>query len=94
MANLKDIADKLHVSVSTVSRALNDSDEISEEVKEKVRKAAGEVGYTLRGRGGKATPEWNAIGIIVPEVLSEHYSTAPINQDFEKPVMFVEDFVL
>ena len=40
MANLKDIAAELDVSVSTVSRALNDSDEISAEMKERVRETA------------------------------------------------------
>ena len=74
MANLKDIADKLGISVSTVSRALNDSDEISTEMKDKIHTTAEAMGYTLRGRGGKVTPEWNAAGIIVPEVTSEHYA--------------------
>ena len=74
MANLKDIASELGVSVSTVSRALNDSDEISMEMKEKVRETAVSLGYTLRGRGGRVTPEWNAAGIIVPEVASEYYA--------------------
>lgn len=74
MANLKDIASELGVSVSTVSRALNDSDEISVEMKEKVRETAVSLGYTLRGRGGRVTPEWNAAGIIVPEVASEYYA--------------------
>jgi len=74
MANLKDIAARLGVSVSTVSRALNDSDEISSEMKEKVHLAAEEMGYSLRGRGGRTTPEWYTAGIIVPEVSSEYYA--------------------
>ncbi|MEA4966102.1 MAG: LacI family DNA-binding transcriptional regulator [Oscillospiraceae bacterium] len=74
MANLKDIAKQLGVSVSTVSRALNDSDEISGEMKEKVRLTAQDLGYALRGRGGRTTPEWNTAGIIVPEVISEYYA--------------------
>lgn len=74
LANLKDIAEQLGVSVSTVSRALNDSDEISTEMKEKIRQTAEELGYSLRGRGGRTTPEWNTAGIIVPEVTSEYYA--------------------
>lgn len=74
MANLKEIAGCLGVSVSTVSRALNDSAEISEEMKERVRTVAETMGYSLRGRGGKAAPEWNMAGIIVPEVASEYYA--------------------
>ena len=74
MANLKDISRKLGVSVSTVSRGLNNSDEISDEMKEKIRTTAAELGYSLRGRGGRATPEWNTAGVIVPEVTSEYYA--------------------
>ncbi len=43
-----DIADLAGVSVSTVSRALADSDLVSSEVKARVRQAAAQVGYPLR----------------------------------------------
>lgn len=73
MATLKDIARKLGVNTSTVSRALNDSPSISEEMREKVRLTAEELGYSLRGRGGRETPEWCAAGLIIPEATSEYY---------------------
>ena len=73
MATLKDIAQALGVNTSTVSRALNDSASISEEMREKVRQTARELGYTLRGRGGRTTPEWCCAGLILPEVTSEYY---------------------
>ena len=63
MANLKDIAQKLGVRVSTVSRGLNGGKEISREMTEKILKAADELGYTLQGRGGRATPDWNSAGV-------------------------------
>lgn len=43
-----DIADMAGVSVSTVSRALADSDLVSSEVKAKVLQAAAQIGYPLR----------------------------------------------
>ena len=46
MANLKDIAAELGVSISTVSRALNGSSEISSSVTEEVRACAERLGYT------------------------------------------------
>jgi len=74
MTTLKEIAARLHVNVSTVSRALNGSSAISEEMRVRVLNTAEEMGYSLRGRGGKAVPEWNMAGVIVPEVNSEYYA--------------------
>lgn len=45
MASMKDIAAVCGVSVATVSKALNDHDDIGGETKEKVRRAARELGY-------------------------------------------------
>ena len=45
MANIKDIAAKCGLSVSTISKALNGYTDISRETKQKVLKAAEECGY-------------------------------------------------
>ena len=74
MATLKDIAKLLNVNTSTVSRALNDSPSISEEMREKVRFAAKELGYSLRGRGGREAQDWSIAGVIIPEATSEYYA--------------------
>ncbi|HWR23341.1 MAG TPA: LacI family DNA-binding transcriptional regulator [Feifaniaceae bacterium] len=74
MATLKEIADRLNISVSTVSRALNGSNSISREMQARIRDVAEELGYTLKGRGGKYSPEWNIAGLIVAEVCSEYYA--------------------
>ncbi|AJQ96808.1 LacI family DNA-binding transcriptional regulator [Gynuella sunshinyii] len=48
--SIKTLAAKLGVSVSTVSRALNDYPDISSHTKSRVRKAAAELGYQISSR--------------------------------------------
>ena len=45
MVSMKDISNKIGVSVATVSKALNDHSDIGEATKKKVREAAKEMGY-------------------------------------------------
>ncbi|TGA99827.1 LacI family transcriptional regulator [Sporolactobacillus shoreae] len=45
MVNIKDIANKVGLSVSTVSKALNDYSDINSETKKKVREAAKQLDY-------------------------------------------------
>jgi LacI family transcriptional regulator len=47
---LKDIADQLGVSITTVSRALNGRGRISDATREEVRKKAAELGYDLNSQ--------------------------------------------
>lgn len=74
--SLKDLAEELGVSVSTVSRALKDSPEIGEEMRERVKKLARERNYRpnpfamslLRNNP-------RIIGIIVPDIVTHFYSS-------------------
>ena len=68
---LKDIAKLANVSVSTVSKSLNDSSEITESTKERVRKIAKENNYSpnyialsLRSKKTKT------IGVVIPDILN------------------------
>lgn len=45
MVSIKDISIRCRVSVATVSKALNDHNDIAESTKERIRKAAKEMGY-------------------------------------------------
>ncbi len=70
-----DVAKKLNVSTSTVSRAMNDHHSISAKTKEKVRKAAEELNYSPNHvaaslRSGKV----NSIGVIIPKINSSFMS--------------------
>ena len=65
MAQLKDIARECQVSIATVSKALNDHSDISQERKEMIRKKAQEMGYhpNLFARTLK-TNRSNNIGVL------------------------------
>jgi LacI family transcriptional regulator len=66
-ATLRDVAKKVGKSVTTVSRALHDYDDVSPETKALVRRVAEEIGYrpnTLAQRLQKQTSD--TIGLIIP----------------------------
>ena len=70
---LKDIANKLNVTVGTVSHVLNGIDDISVETKMKVLKTAEKMGYVSNNsavslRLGKT----NTIAVIVPDISNPH----------------------
>lgn len=73
---IKDIAKELNVSVSTVSKSLNDSDEIGQETREKVKAFASLHNYKpnsiARSLKSKKT---KTIGIIIPEIAHDFFST-------------------
>ena len=74
-ATLKQIAKELNVSVSTVSKALNDSPEISEQTKTKIKEYAklknykpNVIGLNLKNRKTKT------IGVIIPDILNSFFA--------------------
>ena len=76
-ATINDIAVKLGISTSTVSRALNDHPDIKIETKEIVRKIAEELKYTPNTlakslKNNRST----TIGVIVPEIKHDFFSSA------------------
>lgn len=68
-ATLKDIADRLQISIPTVSRALAGHPDISEETRQRVREVAQALGYASaeRGRTANDAPR-RLIVLIVPEI--------------------------
>jgi LacI family transcriptional regulator len=75
--NLKRLAKQLNLSVSTVSRALRDSYEISQETKDKVLSLATQLNYqpnpyasSLRKQKSKT------IAVVVPEIANNFFSLA------------------
>lgn len=79
MATIKDIADRLGISVSTVSKGLNGASDISETLRQNVLDTAVELGYTTKQMRGKAHRK---LCIFVE------------NMDYETPEQFGYDIIL
>ena len=60
---LKDLAKTCGVSVGTVSRALNEKNEVSAKTSERIRKLAQEMGY-IPNRAGRALSAQKNINLI------------------------------
>ncbi len=74
---LKKIAEKANVSISTVSRALNDSFDIAPEMRARVLEAAEECGYfkeKKRIKTANRNHEHLTVAIICPEIISPFYA--------------------
>lgn len=74
-ATMKDVAQKANVSTATVSRALMNPDKVSQSTRNKVEKAALEVGYFPQalGRNMKRN-ESRTILVIVPDICDPFFS--------------------
>lgn len=73
---LKKIANNLQLSVSTVSRALNDNNTISDSTKEKVKKEAERLNYVpnILAKNFR-NKKMNIIGVIVPNITHDFTTT-------------------
>ncbi|MDZ4793241.1 MAG: LacI family DNA-binding transcriptional regulator, partial [Bacteroidota bacterium] len=76
-ATIKEIASRLNVSVSTVSRALHNHSSIGLRTKEQVQKLAAELNYepnqaAISFKQGKTM----IVGVILPNLGEEYFSMA------------------
>lgn len=74
MATLADIAAALNLNKTTVSKALNDSSDISRATKQRVLEEAERVGYTKHKRKKAPVERRNLVGVICPEIVSGYYA--------------------
>ena len=76
---IHDIAKKLDISASTVSRALKDNPIISSVTRKKIKKAAAEMGYRPNIMAANfRTKKTNTIGVIVP-LINRHFFSSVIS---------------
>lgn len=71
----KDVAERANVSQMTVSRVLREKGYVSQEISEKVLKAANEIGYIRNNLAGSFSGQsTNLIGVIVPSLANSVFT--------------------
>lgn len=74
-ATIRDVAERAGVSVSTVSRALNDSGRISEQTRERVNQVIKELRYVPDSRARSMHfPHSRAIGLLIPDIRNSYFA--------------------
>lgn len=73
--SLKDLAERLGVSIATVSRALRNSHEVGEEMKQRVQQLAKELNYRPNPFAQSLRKEApRIIGVVVPNLVTHYYA--------------------
>jgi DNA-binding LacI/PurR family transcriptional regulator len=92
-ATLTEVARRAGVSLATASRAFGDPERLAASTRERVLRAAADLGYT----SNTATPAEKTFGVIVPDVASPVYAKllkgihAQAWQGRHRPVLFDTD---
>jgi len=71
--SITDVARKAGVSISTISRAMNDRNRLNPETYEKVQRAIRELKYR-KARRGPATSRLRTVAVVVPTILDPFFS--------------------
>jgi LacI family transcriptional regulator len=75
--NMKELAKELNLSVGTVSKALSDSHEISDQTKKKVLETATRLNYSLNPYASSLRNKRSkTIAVVLPEVADNFFSLA------------------
>ena len=83
--NIYDIANESGVSITTVSRVLNDRNNVSEKTKEKVRAVLKKYNYTPNGMArGLVSKSMKSIGVLTTDIREPHHAETAyiIEQEF------------
>ena len=89
---LKDIAQKLNISVSTVSKALEDYDDVSQATRTAVEKMVEKMNYIPNSVAvNLRTQRTKTIGVIIPTIVHQFFSKVidGIMEEAEKHGYFV-----
>lgn len=73
--SIKDVADRCSVSATTVSRALNNSKEISDKTRKRILKTCEEMGYVPNASARNLIlNRTNMIGLVIPDIGNQYYA--------------------
>ncbi len=88
MITLKQLAKELNLSVSTVSKALNDSDEISDQTIQRVKEAAALRNYKPNKIASSLrTNRTKTIGVIIPDILNPFFANVLLGIEKEASLL-------
>ena len=83
-ATIRDVARRAQVSVASVSRALNNLDNVSDRTRERVADAVRELGYVPHaGARSLSLARTNAVGVVLPDLHGEFFSEIVRGMDRE-----------
>lgn len=83
-ATIRDVARRAQVSVATVSRALNQAENVSESARERIAIAVHDLGYVPHaGARSLSLARNNAIGVVLPDLHGEFFSEIVRGMDRE-----------
>src|SRR5688572_12939317 len=72
---IRDVARRAGVSVTTVSRALNGTGPVSEDVRQRVTRASAELRYLPHGTARSLiTRRTDVFGVVLPDLFGEFFS--------------------
>ncbi|PUU95042.1 MAG: LacI family transcriptional regulator [Halanaerobium sp.] len=75
MVSINDVAEKANVSISTVSRVINQNANVSREKEKAVLKAVDELDYIPNGLAqGLVTKKSKSIGVLIADIANLYYS--------------------
>ncbi len=84
MATINDVAKHAGVSITTVSRAINNSGYVSEEAREKIEQAIKELNYIVNERARNLSKQRSGIiGVIIPDLENPFYGKLIKNIEIE-----------
>lgn len=76
MATMKDVADYAGVSVATVSRVMNNTGYVSDDLRERVRRAIGELNYQPSALARSLRRQiTQTVGLLIPQLDQPFFST-------------------